>query len=60
MNNPEEIECPECEGLGQTYISCCGYEMDHDILMCPKCHEHWEPEECETCNGTGTIKTESI
>ena len=50
------ITCPDCEGEGKSYLSCCGHEMDHDILICPECKEHWEPEPCETCKGTGQVE----
>lgn len=52
------IECPECCGVGETYVSCCGDDMTgFDIDLCPTCYEHQGgPEQCETCNGVGEIE----
>ncbi len=53
-------ECPECNGVGTLYISCCGNDMS-DIInetdICPTCFEHCgtEGESCYMCDGTGEI-----
>lgn len=61
MNN--YIECPDCEGQGEIYISCCGDNLlkegsaFYDYEICPTCREDIPPPtKCETCNGTGEIK----
>ena len=34
-------ECEECEGTGEVYLqSCCGDDLDPDIMICPTCKEH--------------------
>lgn len=56
---PQAEECPECEGTGKVFYSCCGDDIrGNDIDLCPTCHEHCditEGEECDTCGGTGYI-----
>lgn len=59
-DNNENI-CHECNGLCETYISCCGDDVINteyeDIGICPTCKEHLDGErtKCEECNGTGII-----
>lgn len=50
-------ECPECEGLGhfEDTSNCCDAPMDSDIMICSKCKEHADFQECGECNGTGEI-----
>ena len=53
--------CPECEGTGKIYLSCCGDDMTvTDFDICPTCHEHcgrdWDT--CEDCKGTGQVQYE--
>jgi len=52
----EYKECSACHGKGSGYFSCCSGEIvDEDVAMCPECYEHLGEEECELCDGTGTI-----
>jgi hypothetical protein len=52
----EYKECSACHGKGSGYFSCCSGEIvDEDVAMCPECYEHLGEEECEVCDGTGTI-----
>jgi RecJ-like exonuclease len=55
------IECPICEGAGETYFSCCGDNIKGTIYedneICPTCREHLGgPLECEECEGTGKVE----
>ena len=61
MENIKMIQCPECDGDGTTYYTCCGDDIKgteyEDYGICPSCKEHQGgPEECETCLGKGEIK----
>lgn len=39
-------ECPECEGTGKVFYSCCGDDIrGNDIDICPTCHEHCDTED---------------
>lgn len=55
-------DCPECDGTGEVYYSCCGDDVKHtiheDYGICPTCKEHLSGEysECEECNGSGKVK----
>ncbi len=57
--NQKDIEllpCQTCEGSGKTYWSCCNIDMKDkypEISRCPECGEAFQPEVCDTCNGTG-------
>lgn len=56
-------DCPECEGTGKTFYSCCGDDLRgtdfEDIEMCPTCREHLGgPETCDTCSGSGKLMAE--
>ena len=51
-------KCESCKGAGETYISCCGIDMEGlyaDYGLCPSCKEHCEPEECDVCEGSGYV-----
>ena len=37
--NGEDAKCVECEGTGEQ-LSCCGDELDPDIMICISCKEH--------------------
>jgi len=53
---PEHKECSECEGKGHFQLSnCCGAQCDSDMLICYECKEHCDLQECEECDGTGTV-----
>ena len=62
--DPELMEdCPECDGSGEVYYSCCGDDIKgttwEDIEICPTCREHLGgPETCPTCAGTGEVIAE--
>lgn len=50
--------CPDCDGEGGLYLSCCGDEMNPDLDLCPTCLEHCgegDFEGCDTCKGDGDI-----
>ena len=53
--------CPECDGDGKVYYSCCGDDVKgtihEDNGICPTCKEHLsgEYEDCESCGGTGEV-----
>jgi hypothetical protein len=47
-------ECPECEGKGVGYFSCCtGESVNEEYAMCPECFEHLGLEQCLNCDGAG-------
>jgi predicted amidophosphoribosyltransferase len=46
--------CRNCNSEGYfIQSSCCGADIDTDILICHACKEHSDLEECEDCNGVG-------
>lgn len=56
-----DCQCPECDGTGKsmpTISNCCGVPMPHwpELDLCPYCHEHCEPDDCENCGGKGYIE----
>lgn len=61
MTQPTTTTCPECNGSGKTWYSCCGDNMDDypehsDYMICPTCQEGLgEEEPCETCKGSGEV-----
>jgi len=61
-NYKEPPECPECDGAGTLYVSCCGDDLTlvegwPEIDVCPTCREHCdvEGEPCENCHGEGVL-----
>ena len=46
-----ETICKTCDGTGEVRISCCGDEIDDDVMLCPTCFEHLgdEKEPCPDC-----------
>lgn len=57
----EKEVCPECDGSGLEYFSCCGDDMRDNINetdLCPTCLEHCgsDGEKCEECDGEGYIE----
>jgi len=61
INPDEPIECEYCEGLGYhaDTSNCCDAPMDSDIMICSKCREHADFQECIECDGTGTVAFKS-
>lgn len=63
IKKPEEVDCPECEGTGKVYYSCCGDNVKNteaeDIGLCPTCSENLDGEhsDCESCEGTGKVSS---
>lgn len=54
--------CPECDGKGIVYWSCCGDEVEKDAQLCPSCHEHIdgvEPDICDICHGEGYVEDDN-
>lgn len=51
-------ECEYCNGTGKAQESCCGRPLN-DYGMCSDCGEHTYTlgDDCEECNGEGTITT---
>lgn len=50
------IECPCCDGTGVSETTnCCDAPYDKDIMLCTECYEHIGEQECDECNGKGTI-----
>jgi hypothetical protein len=65
---PEMIDCPDCDGDGKWFFSCCNDELhscDYEggDCLCPSCQEHCsidDAEICETCKGKGVINKAEI
>lgn len=54
--DPKAEQCPECDGKGTGFFSCCsGDRVDQDAPLCPDCMEHLGEDTCEACEGTGKI-----
>lgn len=56
----DNVDCPDCDGSGKVDLSnCCGADVDSDILICSKCHEHCDLSDCDTCEGTGQVSAKN-
>lgn len=58
INPPDDdtVECPDCEGTGHSEGSyCCDAILDEDTMLCSSCNDHSNYEDCDRCDGTGTI-----
>lgn len=56
LQPPEHKDCPFCEGTGKSGTSsCCGAELNSDMMICYECKDHCDEDECSECDGTGTI-----
>ena len=54
---PEEFECPNCEGTGSVAHRCsCGVLPTNPAYgYCEACHKPVVWRSCKKCGGTGTI-----
>ncbi len=56
-DEPEMIECDNCNGARYIYFDEDGNEVDYDEYV--KSPDKYEKETCDKCNGTGEVEVES-
>jgi len=56
--DPDWMWCPDCNGEGcfEDKSDCCDAKREPDMGLCYECHDHCEPQECQSCGGTGKVE----